>query len=153
MRERFSTFNNLLEGVQLLNAQMVYEYVNTSAGLQMKKNTSFLLGKSFSDAHPGIEKSDFYKDLLVCLEQKTEKISVVEFQHLDGSVSYYEMCIKPYSKGLLILSVDVSAQKRLEKELELLNKKFEDELKERMKNIVVNLEIELNKERKQQQIV
>ncbi|MEN9997243.1 MAG: hypothetical protein RI922_233 [Bacteroidota bacterium] len=143
MQIDFSSFDQLLEGVQILNKELVYEYINQSASNQANKAKSDLIGKKYIEAHPGIEKSAFYQHLLECLEAQSERIVILEFQLSDGSPAFYDLCIRPFSQGLIILSVDITKQKLLEKELHSLNKRFEEELLERTKNMVVQLEKEL----------
>lgn len=143
MQIDFSSFDLLMEGVQILNKDLVYEYVNQSASNQAKKPISDLIGKKYSDAHPGIENSLFYPKLQECLDSQKECIVTLEFELKDGSPAFYDLCIRPFSHGLIILSVDITKQKLLEKEIISLNNHFEEVLLERTKNMVVQLEKDL----------
>lgn len=143
MQIDFSSFDQLLEGVQILNKELVYEYINQSASDQAKKPITDLIGKKYLEAHPGIANSLFYSHLNECLETRKERVVILEFKSKEGNPVFYDLCIRPFSQGLIILSVDITKQKLLELELLELNKRFEEELLERTKNMVVQLEKEL----------
>src|SRR5690606_13337201 len=77
---------------------------------------------------PGIEKSEMFKDLKKCMEERTCVQIENHFEFLDGSKRWFELRIEPVEEGIIILSIDINDRKNTE--IELL------ELKEQLENIV-----------------
>ncbi|MBI2280854.1 MAG: PAS domain-containing protein [Bacteroidetes bacterium] len=140
--ERYEIFENMLEGVQVINNNWQYIYVNNAVVEQGKTSKKKLLGKTMMEAYPGIEHTAMFKKLEKCMATKTRKKILNEFEFPDGSKGFFELRMQPVDEGVLILSLDITEQKRLEAELRKLNEYLEDNVNERTKELVVALERE-----------
>lgn len=140
--ERYEIFENMLEGVQVINNNWQYIYVNKAVVEHSKTSKKKLLGKTMMEAYPGIEHTAMFKKLEKCMATKTHKKILNEFEFPDGSKGFFELRMEPVDEGVLILSIDNTEQKRLELELLKLNEYLEDNVNERTKELVVALERE-----------
>lgn len=140
--ERYKIFENMLEGVQVINNKWQYIYVNKAVVKQGKTSKKKLLGKTMMEAYPGIEHTAVFKILEKCMGTKTHKKIVNEFEFSDGSKGFFELRIQPVDEGLLMLSLDITEQKRLEEELLKLNELLRHKVTERTKELVIALERE-----------
>ena len=140
--ERYEIFENMLEGVQVINKNWEYVYVNKSVVSQGKTSKEKLLGKTMMEAYPGIEHTAMFKKLEKCMATKTRKKILNEFEFPDGSKGFFELRMEPVDEGVLILSQDITEQKRLELELRSLNNHLEDSINNRTKELVIALDRE-----------
>lgn len=138
----YSIFDNMLEGVQVINSSFEYIYVNKAVVKHGKKNKRALLGKKMKDAYPGIEKTYMYSLLKKCMKHKKHKQMINEFQFPDGSRGYFELIMYPVKEGVLILSIDITDLKNAEKELLSLNQHLEDRVLERTEELSMALDRE-----------
>jgi PAS domain S-box-containing protein len=111
-------FDQLIEGVQVIDFQYLYFYLNDSVLAQAKSTKEALLGFSMIEKFPGIEQSPMFAFLQKCMELREAQTYLNEFQHLDGSKGYFELRMQPVPEGVLILSIDETAKTVAIKELE-----------------------------------
>ena len=119
-----TNFQNLKEGLQILNQNWKYIYVNNAVINQSKYSRKELLSKSMIELYTDIEETDLFKTLKHCMEEKIFANFLNKFEFPDGSVGWFELRIQPVDEGLLILSVDVTDKN----ENELEKKHFIDKL-------------------------
>jgi two-component system cell cycle sensor histidine kinase/response regulator CckA len=112
-----STLDALLEGFQILDYGLRYVYLNRAAAEHGRTVASSLLGRRMVDCYPGIEDTELFRQLNHCLTQREAKVMENEFQYPDGSTATFELRIQPVPHGLCVLSLDISARKRAEREL------------------------------------
>lgn len=110
--------NNMLEGVQVLDQELRYRYLNDSAVAQSRYTRGQLIGRTLLEMYPGVEGSALHLCLQECVEQQAPRTIVNEFHFPDGAVGYFELSIQPVPDGLLILSSDISDRRRIEVELD-----------------------------------
>ncbi len=110
--------NNMLEGVQVLDQDLRYRYLNDSAVAQSRYTRGQLIGRTLLEMYPGVEGSALHVCLQECMEQQAPRTIVNEFQFPDGAVGHFELSIQPVPDGLLILSSDITDRRRIEIELD-----------------------------------
>lgn len=118
MPERLrETLENLIVGCQILDHQLRYVYVNTSAAMHGRRRKDDLIGKKMTEAFPGIEKTEVFQRILTCLRTGTPERLDNEFRFADGTVGIFELSIQAVPEGVLIASVDVTQERELTERL------------------------------------
>ncbi|MCO6499088.1 MAG: PAS domain-containing protein [Vicingus serpentipes] len=139
---QYSIFDNLLEGLQVIDKDWRYVYVNNAVANHGKTTKEVLLGKTMMEVYPGIEKTKMFETLKECMSKKISKTIINEFNFPDGSVGYFELRMQPVPAGILILSLDITEQKNLEVKLKKMNEHLEEHVIERTKELAKALERE-----------
>ncbi|MCO6498876.1 MAG: PAS domain-containing sensor histidine kinase [Vicingus serpentipes] len=138
----YSVFDNMLEGVQIINPDFEYVYVNDTVAKHGKSSKEQLLGKKMMDIYPGIEHTQMFDLLKKCMNERINQKMINEFDFPDGSKGYFDLIMNPVSEGVLIMSIDITEQKRMENELRKLNNHLEDRVLERTEELSRSLERE-----------
>ena len=112
--------NYLIEGVQIINFDHCYLYVNDAAVKQNKFSREELIGYTQMEKYPGIEKTAVFATMRECIQKRTSQSIENEFKFPDGSSGWYEVRSEPISYGALILSLDITQRKTAE---DLIRKK------------------------------
>lgn len=113
--ERYhNILNSVMEGFQILDRDFRYVYLNPSAIRQSRYPEDQIVGHKMTELYPGIEKTDLFRIMKECLEEKCVRYVENEFTYPDGSKGWFELRIQPSAEGLLILSVDITERKRAE---------------------------------------
>lgn len=111
------TFDNLIVGCQILDAELRYVYLNANAASHGRRKPEELIGKRLADEYPGVESTTLYQELQNCLKTGVSKRMDNEFLFPDGSSGIFELSVQPVPEGLLILSAEVTEQRQLEAQL------------------------------------
>ncbi len=118
MPERLrETLENLIVGCQILDHELRYVYINTSAAMHGRKCKEELLGKKMTEAFPGIERTEVFQRIITCLRTGTPERFDNEFRFADGTVGLFELSIQAVPEGVLIASVDVTQERELAERL------------------------------------
>lgn len=125
MRSRFDIFDNLIEGIQIIDRDYRYYYVNQTLAKQAKSTRENLLGKAMTECYPGIDRTPLFEHIKECMQLRIPVKFTNEFTYNDGSIGYFDLRLEPVEEGVLIMSFDVSDQKQ--KELLLESKLAENE--------------------------
>ncbi len=112
-----NTLDKMLEGVQIIGFDWRYLYINDTAAKQGEAPKEFLLGHTMMERYPGIEKSEMFRMLKQCMEQKRSGYMVNHFIYPDKSSAWFELSIQPVPEGLFILSIDITERKKKEEEI------------------------------------
>lgn len=115
--DKFSVFDRLDEGIQVISPKMEYVYINKSAAQQGKSTVEELKGAAMKDKYPGIEKTAMYKLLKEAMKNKEIRSMENKFQFPDGSEGFFELRFIPVNEGMLIISFDVTDRVKLENRL------------------------------------
>ena len=118
--------DNLINGIQIIDFNWKYSYLNEVAINHSKSSREELLGYTMMEKHPGIESTEMFKVLEECMLERTTKSVVNEFTYPDGSKDWFELKVQPISDGLLIISNDISKRIQVENELKIAKERAEE---------------------------
>ncbi|HEX5691157.1 MAG TPA: PAS domain S-box protein, partial [Roseiflexaceae bacterium] len=106
--------DSMLEGVQIIDFDWRYQYLNDGAIAHGRKDRSELLGRTMMECYPGIEQTELFQLLERCMLERTSARLENRFVYEDGSVSWFDLSIQPASEGIFVLSADITERKRIE---------------------------------------
>ena len=127
----YSVFDHMIEGVQIVDHAFRYVYVNDAVAAQGKTTRAKLTGAAMIDGYPGIERTEVFQRIRECLNDGRARHWTDEVLFPDGTTGYFQLRLQRLSEGVLILSFDVTAQKRAEATLCDLNAELERRVAER----------------------
>ena len=138
-----ASLENLLEGVQIIDFQYRYLYVNGSAARHGRRTADDLIGRTMMEAYPGIEHTEMFAALRTTMEERTPSRRLNEFTFGDGAKGWFDLRIEPVPEGVLILSEDVTKEQEMGEELKAYREHLEELVKERTAQLeVANRELE-----------
>jgi len=140
MDHHYEMFDDMLEGVQVIDREYRYVYVNNTVANHGRVKKKELLGRTMMEKYPGIEKTEMFDILSKCLKEKKSQRLLNKFEFPDGQFGYFELRMQPVPEGVLILSMDVSKEKNLETELRMFNDRLEELVEERTRELAGSLE-------------
>ncbi len=118
-KQEFGTLDNLMEGFQIIGFDWRYLYVNKSVVKQSKyKSKKELLGFTMMEKYPGIEETELFDVLKICMKERVSKNMENAFTFPDQSKGWFELRIQPVPEGIFILSMDITERKRAEQNKE-----------------------------------
>ena len=106
--EKYKIFDYLLEGCQVIDFDMKYVYLNDAAVRHSKYDKAYLLGKSMFEVYQGIEKTEMYSKLIMCMNYGMSFRLTNAFEYPDKSTGWFELVMQKIPEGVLILSNDIS---------------------------------------------
>lgn len=115
--QKYAVFDNMIEGVQVIDYGWRYYYVNKSITVQGLSTKVDLLGNTMMEKYPGIEDTEVFKSLQQCMIERIPVEVMSEFDFPDGSKGWFELSVQPVPEGIIILSSDITKLKRTEAEL------------------------------------
>lgn len=118
LRESEARWKFLLEGVQVIGPDWRYRYLNRTAAEHGRLPAERLVGRTMMEAYPGIEKSAMFALLRECMEKRIPQRMENEFIFENGTSGWFDLRMEPYTDGVIILSYDITAQKRTEAALQ-----------------------------------
>jgi two-component system, cell cycle sensor histidine kinase and response regulator CckA len=110
-------FDHLFEGIQVVDFEWRYVYLNATAAGHARRGRDGLIGHRMMDAFPGIEEASMFHTLRRCMEERLPCNMVNEFTYPDGRAGWFDLRMSPIPMGVLILSIDVTATKTAEAQL------------------------------------
>lgn len=110
------TLEQMLEGIQIIDREWRYIYLNECAVQHAQREKHELLGRTMMECYPGIEKTQMFH-----VAQKvfgTGQSQQIEnfFQYPNGEECWFDVYIEPHPMGVLIRSVDITSRKRIEEQ-------------------------------------
>ena len=114
---KYLAFDDLIEGVQVIDRNWRYLYVNNALLRYARFEKDELLGYTMMEKYPKIEQTEMFVSLKRCMEERVSEQFVNPFDFVDGSKGWFELSIQPVPEGVLILSNDITRQKIVELEL------------------------------------
>ncbi|XOV93527.1 MAG: PAS domain S-box protein [Bacteroidota bacterium] len=135
IHSKFKIFDNLIEGVQVVDPNFRYVYLNKSAAIHAKQKVDELIGYSMMEKYPGIENTITFELISKCLNDQHEEFLINEFNFPDGSKGYFELRVQPIEEGAIIFSHDVTDQKKAEEIIKSKNEVLEAEIAQRTQEI------------------
>ncbi len=112
------TLDNMLEGCQIIGFDWRYLYVNDAAARHGRRTKEELPGHTMMEIYPGIDDTAMFAVLRRCMDERTPSHMENEFTYPDGTAGWFELSIQPVPEGVFILSIDITARKRAEEEIE-----------------------------------
>lgn len=115
--ELVDVLDSLLEGLQVLGPDWRYRYVNDAAATHGRRPRAELVGRTMLECYPGIEATPVFAVLARCMRERAAETLETEFEYPDGARGFFELRIRPYRDGLIVLSLDVGERKRLARQI------------------------------------
>lgn len=125
------SMDDMVEGIQLIDPEWRYVYLNRAAARQGQTTIERLVGKTMMECYPGIESTELFAELQSVMSARVARQMRNRFQFPDGSCAWFELSIEPDPHGILIRSVDVTERERTEATLR--------ESEERFRQVVENI--------------
>ena len=109
--------DHLAEGLQLIAPGFRYAYLNRAAASHGQRPRDELLGRTMMECYPGIEETEMFSHLARLMEEGGTHQMENEFSVDEGESRWFELRMERVPKGVLILSIDVTARKKLEMQM------------------------------------
>lgn len=106
-----SSLDNMIEGCQIISHDYRYLYLNKTALKSSRKTSEELLGKTMMECYPGIEKTEMFRKLKSCMEERIPSNFENEFEYPDGGKKIFNLRFEPVPEGIFILSEDITDYK------------------------------------------
>ncbi|HEY1164224.1 MAG TPA: PAS domain-containing protein, partial [Chitinophaga sp.] len=123
-QEKYSLFDHLIEGVQVISRDWKYLYVNEAISIHSMLSKERLLGHTLMEIYPGIEDTELFRRIKGCMQHCTTHKMMVEFNFPHRAVGYFDLRIQPVPEGVLILSIDVTDQWKTEQALKQSEERY-----------------------------
>jgi PAS domain S-box-containing protein len=127
----YSLFDNMIEGIQVIDHEWKYVYVNNVLAMQGKTTRENLIGRTMMESYPGIEHTQVFNYIAKCMKAGLPYQLLNEFRFPNGTKGWFDLRMHPVPEGVLIMSFDVTKQVLLENELSKTTKMLEKTLQER----------------------
>lgn len=101
-------FNNLNFGVQVIDPEMRYVFLNNALLKTLDKSIDEHIGKKMEEVYQGIEDTDIYKKIQQTLEDGKSRSYINEFVFEDGRHTIWELTLDRISEGVIIFSKDIT---------------------------------------------
>lgn len=133
----------MMEGVQIMDFNWRYMYVNDSLTKYSKYTEEELIGYSLMEKYPGVEETETFRILKKSMDERVPQHVENEFLFPDNTKGWFELSIQPVPEGLFILSIDITKRKQVEMENAALNEELEAKIIQRTAQLeTVNKELE-----------
>ena len=104
--------DQLHEGLQVIGDDFRYLYVNLVAATHGRSTPEALVGRSMSDAYPGIEKTEMFGVIRRIMAEGGTHTMENCFAFADGSTQWFELRFARVPPGVVVLSLDITDRKR-----------------------------------------
>ncbi len=111
-RQLREILDNMSEGYQIIGFDWRYKFFNNAFVKQSRHSAETLMGHTVQELYPGIEQTEVYQAYQKCFSQRVSIRMENEFRFPDGSLLWFDLFFQPTSRGLSILSVDITERKR-----------------------------------------
>ena len=114
---KYSVFDNLIEGVQVLDQDWSYIYVNNSLAKHGLSSKEAMIGYSMLENYPGIEHTDLFQSFQSCMNTRISSEIISHYDFPDGTRKWFELSIQPVPEGIIVLSSEITKLKKAEAKL------------------------------------
>lgn len=111
------SLDDIFEGIQILDREWRYLYLNNTAAGHGRREREALLGRRIQDVYPDVVGTPLFERMRRALEARVPDQFLSEFTYPDGTKAWFDLRLRPVPRGLLVLSVDVTEQVRIRDEL------------------------------------
>lgn len=118
------TIDGMIDGVQIIDFDWRYLYVNNTVVSQSKFTKEELLGHTMMECYPEIEGTEMFQQLRKAMKERIVIEMENEFAFPDGTKEWFQLNIQPAPQGILVVSTDISEKKRSYEQLKLQNQKI-----------------------------
>jgi PAS domain S-box-containing protein len=112
-----AVFDDMFEGVQIIDFNWCYVYLNSAAVEHARRPLAELIGRRMPDLYPGIEQTELFRRLERCMLNRMPQQMQNHFTYPDGRAAWFELRMSPVPMGVVILTVDITERKLQEEEL------------------------------------
>jgi PAS domain S-box-containing protein len=109
--------DNLLEGVQIIDRNWRYVYVNAAAARHGQRTADELVGRTMMECYPGFGDTAIFRVIERVMTTGQRETLANEFGFPSGDRRWFDLAIDPVPDGICILSLDVTDLRRAELEL------------------------------------
>ncbi len=111
----FNVVEQMHEGLQIIDNNFCYVYINKAATLHGKRSApENLIGHTMMECYPGIQETEMFSILTKTMgDQKTRRMEN-EFKFPDGSRGWFDLLFEAHDQGVLIRSLDITERKIVE---------------------------------------
>jgi PAS domain S-box-containing protein len=110
--------DSLREGVQVIDDDLRYVYLNRAAAEHGHTTVDALRGRTMTECYPGIEQTEMFALLVGCLRERRSGRMLNEFTYPDGRIAWFDLRFEPCAEGVVVLSHDITEARALEAELQ-----------------------------------
>jgi PAS domain S-box-containing protein len=114
------SIDNLREGVQLVDSNWRYLYLNAAAAAHGQRPAAELVGRTMMDCYPGIEQTELFNVLQRVMNTRRPEIFTNEFAYPTGERRWFDLVIDPVPDGICVLSLDVTERETKQAEVRRL---------------------------------
>lgn len=121
----YSVLDKLEEGVQIIDPDMRYVYLNQQLLNEINLDSRDIIGQKMETKFPGIEDSDVYQKIKACIRDGLSSTVINEFRFPDGRLTFHELKIEAIDEGAIIFSRDITKTRKGMLLLQETNKQLE----------------------------
>lgn len=118
------TLDHMLEGVQMIDFDWRYFYVNDALVKQSTYPKEELVGHTVMEKYPGVEQSELFRVLKRCMEERLPEQIDQDFVFPNGIKKFFELSIQPLPEGIFILSIDRTEHQKTQEKLVKVNRLY-----------------------------
>jgi PAS domain S-box-containing protein len=115
--ELSTMLGSLREGIQVIDREWRYVYLNKAACEHGRCEAAQLIGRTMQEVYPGIEQTPMFEQLVRCMNERAPSAMSNEFSYPDGAVRIFDLHIEPCEVGVVVLSIDVTDGRKVEAQL------------------------------------
>jgi PAS domain S-box-containing protein len=115
--EFWKSFDSLLVGIQIIDFNWRYIYVNDVLARHGKIPKKKLLGQTMMKIYPGLELTEVFKVLHHCMSERKPEHLKSEFIFPDKSKRWFEINVEPVNEGTLIQSLDITSNREADEKI------------------------------------
>ncbi|MBL0030350.1 MAG: PAS domain-containing protein [Rhodanobacteraceae bacterium] len=134
-RRYHEVLEGILEGCQVLDFQWRYLYLNPAVERHNRRPNSELLGRVFTEAWPGIEQTHPHALMRRCMDERVPFHEEIAFTFPDGSSGWFDLRGFPVPEGIVVLSIELTEQRRAEIALRSVNESLEQTVAARTEDL------------------
>jgi two-component system cell cycle sensor histidine kinase/response regulator CckA len=113
-RDLNSVLDAMREGLQVIDREWRYVYLNDAAAAHGQCPREELIGRTMMECYPGISQTEMFGLLRRCMDGGVPASIENEFKYPDGTSRTFELRIQPCDAGITVLSIDVTERRKLE---------------------------------------